>query len=265
MKGLADALGRIPSPEEAFTLFMQPIRTAIARRDEVLAGVAERFELDSQGDKVAGYFWGDGRPVVLAHGWNGRALSMAAFVQPLVDRGFRVIALDAPGHGESEGTICHAPRFAECIAQLPDRFGPIYALLGHSFGTIASTVAQARGLAVEKAVYLSALCWIPERFREFAAAVGLRGDQIEKVWSLADEHFGPGQIEQFNADVAAARFSSSGLLVHCEEDKEVLIDQSEAIARVWPGSELWRVQGLGHFRILRSRLVVERVVTFLSQ
>lgn len=242
---------------------MNPIRSAIARKEQEWAERAERFELDSQGEKVVGYSWGEGPLVVLAHGWNGRALSMSAFIAPLLERGFRVVAIDAPGHGESEGKVCHAPRFGECIAQLQEKIGPIHALVGHSFGTIAATVAQARGVVVEKAVYLSALCWIPQRFREFALAVGLNVDQAEEMWKIADNHFGPGSIEQLNGDVAAKSFGAKALLVHDEDDREVPIAQSEAIANVWKGAELWRVNGLGHFRILRSRTVVDRVAQFL--
>lgn len=264
MVGLADSLGRIPTPEEAFWLFMRPIRTAVARKEHVWKEMAGRFNLRSEGERVEGYSWGQGPIVVLAHGWNGHALSLSAFIEPLLARGFQVVALDAPGHGESEGKVCHAPRFAECIQQVQDRVGPIYALVGHSFGTIASTVAQARGLVVEKAVYLSPLCWIPQRFREFAAAVGLRDDQVEEVWRIADAYFGQGLIERFNGDVAASSFRSKALLLHDVEDREVPIEQSEAIVQAWPGAVLERVTGLGHFRILRSRSVVERVAGFLE-
>lgn len=264
MVGLAERLGRIPTPEEAFWMFMQPIRTAVARKEKEWESMAARFNLRSEGERVEGYSWGHGKIVVLAHGWNGRALSMSAFIGPLVERGFQVVAIDAPGHGESEGNICHAPRFADCIAQIQEKIGPIHGVIGHSFGTIATTVAQARGVAIEKAVYLSALCWIPQRFREFAAAVGLCDNGADQMWKIADDHFGPGQIEKLNADVAASDFSACALLVHDEEDREVPIEDSEAIAKVWKGSELWRVRGLGHFRILRSRSVIERVVQFLD-
>ena len=264
MRGLAETLGRIPTPEEAFWMFMQPIRTAVARKEQAWLEKAERFELESDGERVQGYKWGEGKPVFLAHGWNGRAVSLSAFIEPLVERGYQVIAIDAPGHGESEGKVCHALRFAGCIAQIQERVGPFYAIVGHSFGTIATTVAQAKGLAVEKAVYLSSLCWIPDRFKEFAAAVGLSEKGIEEMWGIAQQYFGKGEIEKLNGDVAASSFGAQALLVHDVDDKEVPIEQSEAIARVWKNAELWRVKGLGHFRILRSRLVVGRVIQFLE-
>ena len=45
--------------------------------------------------------WGNGPTVLLVHGWNGRATQLGGFVEPLVARGYRVVAFDAFGHGES--------------------------------------------------------------------------------------------------------------------------------------------------------------------
>ena len=56
------------------------------------------------------------RPAVaLLHGWGGRAAQLTSFVEPLVARGFSVVALDAPGHGSSGRGRSSAPQFAQAL------------------------------------------------------------------------------------------------------------------------------------------------------
>ncbi|WP_067465929.1 alpha/beta fold hydrolase [Actinomadura macra] len=51
---------------------------------------------------IAARVAGDGPPVMLLHGIGGRADGFRAVAQRLVSAGFRVIAWDAPGYGESD-------------------------------------------------------------------------------------------------------------------------------------------------------------------
>ena len=39
--------------------------------------------------------WGSGPTVLLVHGWNGRGTQLGAFIEPLVARGYQVVAFDA--------------------------------------------------------------------------------------------------------------------------------------------------------------------------
>ena len=55
------------------------------------------------------------------------------------------------------------------------------------------------------------------------------------------------------------------LIVHDVEDAEVPVSNAEAWARAWPGAELMKTQGLGHYRILRDREVVARTIRFISK
>lgn len=54
---------------------------------------------------------GEGRPVVLVHGYTAPATSWALTVDALLGAGFRAIAFDRRGHGESE-TPAHGQRMA---------------------------------------------------------------------------------------------------------------------------------------------------------
>ena len=50
---------------------------------------------------IAGQVWGDGPTVYLVHGWGGHRGQLRSLVEPLVDAGLRVVAYDAPAHGDS--------------------------------------------------------------------------------------------------------------------------------------------------------------------
>jgi pimeloyl-ACP methyl ester carboxylesterase len=95
---------------------------------------------------------GEGAALVLIHGIGGSSESWA----PLFDRfsrGYRVIAWDAPGYGDSEtvpAADCTAEGYAARLASLLDMRGVTTAhLVGHSIGApIAAALWQARASLV---------------------------------------------------------------------------------------------------------------------
>jgi len=83
----------------------------------------------------------DGVPVFLMHGWGGHSGQMTPFVDPVVTAGFRVVALDLPGHGESAGSVSSLIHFASALVRAAALFRPVHGLVAHSFGAAASTYA----------------------------------------------------------------------------------------------------------------------------
>lgn len=262
MTGIGATLDRIPTPEEALWLFATPYRVEMARKEAAVAEAGERFTF---GDGIAGWRWGTGARILLLHGWNGRALNLSSFVEPLVAAGFEVVAIDAPGHGDSAGQYCYAPLYADAAKLLAQEQGDFYGVVAHSFGTCAANVAMKQGLKFERAVYLSAFCYIKPRFFEFGAAVGLDAEGQEAMWQVTEDYFGRGLIESFHGDVAAKEFTAQGLIIHDRDDPEILVEQAEAMAAVWPECELWITEKLGHYRLIRSKEVIDRVTKFMKE
>ncbi len=64
----------------------------------------QAIEVPTRFGRIAGLSWGDVQgPIVLAwHGWLDNAASFAHLAPHLAERGFRVMALDFPGHGHSD-------------------------------------------------------------------------------------------------------------------------------------------------------------------
>ncbi|MFM2305033.1 MAG: hypothetical protein RLZZ135_2445, partial [Cyanobacteriota bacterium] len=57
--------------------------------------------------------------------------------------------------------------------------------------------------------------------------------------------------------------SIPALLFHDRKDREVSIEESQTIARVWSSAQLVETSGLGHRRILHNEQVVQQAVDFL--
>lgn len=266
MLGLASALGRIPTPAEALQLFSTPLRCEPARKELAVLQQAQPLDLQVDGRLIKGYTWGQAGPAVfLAHGWNGQSGSLTAFVEPLLAAGFQVAAADAPAHGLSQGDHCYAPLFANVITTYSQALGGLKGLVAHSFGTCAATFALADGLPIPRVVFLSPMCWIKNRFYDFARSVGLNTQAQDEMWDITENYFGHGRIESYHGDQVAPRLDqTAALLAHDPDDREIPFAQAQALAKAWPGSTLLPTPGLGHFRILRAKEITAQTATFLA-
>jgi pimeloyl-ACP methyl ester carboxylesterase len=203
------------------------------------------------------------KTVLLVHGWGGRASQMRAFAKPLVHAGYRVVAFDAPGHGASSGTTLSLPDFAEVVRELGQAFGPLQAIVAHSFGAAASSLAIARGLHVERAVLIGSPAAPTRWFEGFSDRFGLS----ERTRRAAQERIERSAGEPFSS-LAAEKFAPSlalpVLVVHDRLDREVPYEDGERIVRAAPAAELLTTEGLGHRDILRDGGVIAKVVAFVQ-
>ena len=94
--------------------------------------------LGSEG-RVAFWSWGDPDwPLVIClHGWGGRATQWSALANRLLAAEHRVVALDAPAHGASDGDRASLPAFRNALLRVIETAGEPTALVGHSLGGLA--------------------------------------------------------------------------------------------------------------------------------
>ena len=102
---------------------------------------AERLVVQGPMGALAVQRWGKGPLVVLVHGWNGRGSQLGAFVEPLLQAGFQVVAFDAPGHGASAGSTSSLVDFANAFDAVVDAvkpfLQPLHGVVAHSMGGAA--------------------------------------------------------------------------------------------------------------------------------
>ncbi len=235
------------------------------RRSSPRRGEREVLE-SAMSSRIAGiqvWSWGEGPIVLLVHGWNGRSTQLGGFVSPLVARGYRVVAFDALGHGDSDGTQSSLPEFANCIRQVVDELGGVYAIVAHSLGGAATTYALAYGLDAERAVFISPPADPREFLKVFAAALGINDDVRERVRHRLERRLGV-PMEEMRVQAIAPRMEIPLLVVHDRDDKEVPYSVGRSIASQWPSAELIITEGLGHQRILGDPNVRDAAVRFVD-
>lgn len=221
---------------------------------------------------VAAESWGDGDGpcVYLLHGWGGYRGQMGAFVRPLADAGFRVVAVDALGHGESgpgwygrgRGLM---PDFTAALEAAIDRFGPPQGIIAHSMGAATAAVAALDGLAAGRLVLIAPIPSPGSAIDLYAALAGI-GPRVRARMPRRIERIARKPVRHFDAVSRAAERDelAPALIIHDVTDRIVPFDLSAALAAAWPGGQLERTEGLGHGRILADPRVVGRAVEFVA-
>jgi pimeloyl-ACP methyl ester carboxylesterase len=233
-----------------------------ARRKPPLGATAHRLRA-AGGEELAAWSWGEGPGVLLLHGWGGSSAQLEGLVPALVARGFRVVAVDAPGHGLSGGRMSSMPEFARAAHEAARRLGPFCAVVGHSMGGAALALALRDGLAAERAVFVgtpgSPVDWI----RRFADALGVGPRALDGMKARSERRLG-FRWEELDVASIAPRMRVPLLVVHDVDDREVPFAEGEAVARVWPGARVLATRGLGHNRILSDPAIAARVAAFAA-
>ncbi len=229
-------------------------RQAVARR------------LPFGGGELSVLEWGKGPTVLLVHGWASHATHMGRMVGPLVGAGFRVVAFDAPAHGDSTGDATDMVQFASAIAAVAADVGPLHAVVGHSFGAaMALYAARDWGVQPGRMVLFSSFDHCNWFIDAFGQHVGLTGDVLQRVRQRLVRLYG-GRLDWSRMSVVdmarAADFPA--LLVHDEDDEEIPFEHALALAAAMPRGELRRTRGYGHHLVLRSAGVIDQVVQFVA-
>lgn len=217
---------------------------------------------------VVTYEWGaaDCPAVLMVHGWGARAIHMGRMIRPLVAAGLRVVAFDAPAHGESSGRRTDVVEFAGSVNCVARHVGPLRAVISHSFGAaMAQLAARDWGLAAKRHVLVSSFehCgWFCDAFGRYA---GLAPRIVERMQQMmVERHNGRFEWGKTSVVEMLRRQPSPVLLIHDEDDEEVPFSHSLALRGACRNAELLATRGLGHHRLLGDRAVIGRIVQFVG-
>jgi pimeloyl-ACP methyl ester carboxylesterase len=244
-------------------LLMKPPRKRTAERDRELLARARRFRVWSGGRRLAAWSWGSGPTVLLVHGWGGRGSQLGAFVEPLVRAGRRVVAFDAPGHGGSSGIETSIPDMARAVQDVAAVVGDVDAVIAHSAGGAATTLALHAGLAARRLLYVAPAMRPGGFLQKIMRIVGVPERVVDRTRRFLEQRVG-WSFEALHDRVATPAPAAHLLVVHDESDRVVPVQEGRALAHRWSGARVVTTRGFGHSRLLREPSVVDQGVAFLT-
>ena len=254
----------------ALRLFMTPPRFPTPRRELALQQHSNLDLRKIHGRTIAVRSWGDGPTVLCCHGWGGRGTQFFAFVQPLVEAGYRVVTIDLPAHGESSGRRTTMLEAARTIAAIAEQEGPVHALIGHSFGAGAALLAIDRfGAAPEKLILISCFANIEWSSRKFAEAIAVSPKVIGIMRSIAEQRYSktygkPWLWPQLSPQETIKSVSAKILLVHDKDDHEIPCEHTLQLHEIAPTAQLLITKRLGHRKILMSSRCIIPCLEFIG-
>lgn len=208
--------------------------------------------------------------VLVVHGWRSRTEHMKTLVEAFTAAGFKVVALDLPGHGQSGGRRLNMFTAVDAVRSVAEWFGPFQAVVGHSFGgavavnAAAGSVRNVPPLATERLVLIAAPSSMPAIFEDFWRFLRL-GPRTQTAVAEMVARIAGRPLSSFVGAEQLAQMDIPTLVVHAPDDREVSPDEAKAFAGAGNHVTLAWARGLGHRRILADAETAARAVRFVAR
>jgi pimeloyl-ACP methyl ester carboxylesterase len=237
----------------------------------LLASVRQRC-LRSGQEQVPYWLWsrpGARSTALLVHGWEGSADDLTEFVPALSRQGFNVVAFDAPAHARASGTTTDVRQMAEAVAAVIAEMAalelPVRAVVAHSLGAAAVTIALADGRAcIDRLVMLAPAGEIALEVEKIRAALWLPAAALRALIARVEQRYGQ-PLQACSTAATAKRLPMPVLVIHDRDDPLTPLASAQALAAAIPRARLTITQGLGHRRILGDPAVLAQVAVFCAE
>lgn len=252
----------------AFHFFAMPQNRAKHRVSDSIIEQANISDILVGKNMLKTYEWGEGeQTILLVHGWQSRGTALRYFVPQLNEKGYKVVAFDAPAHGDSTGKRADLLGYGGAVKALYNRYKNVKGVICHSFGGAAVAYAMYKldpSMELEKYVMIgtpSAFSYpVYNGLRTMNAPPSVRKHFIEKLEKVTDMKLEKTNFQYLNPFLKIEK----ALIVHDKQDEQVAFSEAENTVKHWKNAELQATDGFGHFQLIKSPDVVERVVDFIG-
>jgi len=253
--------------EEAFTLFCTPLIKPITEIPQLFKE-AESLQFESNGLKVQGYRWNhpQQKRVMVLHGFSSAACKFERYIASLIDKGYEVLAFDAPAHGNSEGKTVNVVQYSDMIKKAMGLYGPIDSFIAHSFGGLAISLTLEVLPQDEhtKVVFIAPATETTSAVKTAFEILQLHNSKVKEIFNNIIYELGGKPTEWYSIKRAMKNIKAKILWIHDEEDDVTPIaDVLKVKEDNYPNIEFIFTKGLGHRKIYRDNAVRNAVVNFL--
>jgi esterase/lipase len=264
---LLAAVSKKKAAAKAFDLFCTP-QFRNSKELPVIFKDAEKLRFKFQEYSITGYRWnkGAGRRALIVHGFESSVVNFDKYVAPLVNKGYEVLAFDAPAHGRSSGKRINAIIFRDFIKYVCHQYGPVQSFIGHSFGGLAICLALAETVHSEnfRVALVAPATETKTALDHFFQFIKLDDREVRKEFEEIITQLSGHPVAWFSIQRTLKKIKATILWVHDKDDKITpLKDVLKIKQENHLNMQFMITKGLGHRRIYRDGKVGKTIVNFI--
>ncbi|MDE3251861.1 MAG: alpha/beta fold hydrolase [Bacteroidota bacterium] len=257
--------------ETAYRIFCTPFKGRSKRKSPPVFHKAEKLSFLYDNLTIRGFRWKtehpNGRKVLIIHGFSSYAYKFEKYILPLRKEGFEVLAFDAPAHGNSEGRLINAYIYKEVILEIEHLYGPLYALIGHSLGGLAASLAfESLTNNLQRKLVLIAPATETERaITNFFQIIPADPKTILAFRQLISE-MTQQPVSYFSVSRVVKNLSAPILWVHDKQDPICTFEDVKPLLSLGLSHVRFLItEQLGHSRIYKDDKICHEIVGFLAE
>lgn len=255
------------SAKQLLKLFSTPRSRVIRDKEIDILKQAHQSTFRFEGERIKTYSWGNGSKLaLLCHGWESNGGSLGAFVEPLIQAGFSVIAYDGPAHGSSEGKQASLLTFKSVASEVIQRYGQPEVAIGHSLGAnVVMLLSQSEQIEFKKSILISPVNKIQTVFEGFQQIFKIPDAIHEEMLELINRRSNY-QVNQLHfSQVAKESAILEALIMHDRDDQITAFWHSESLNDAWDKAKLVPIEGSGHYKILWHPKTLQSALQFIEK
>ncbi|MDE3235891.1 MAG: alpha/beta hydrolase [Bacteroidota bacterium] len=228
---------------------------------------AKPVEITVAALRLHGWHWEQknnfSKKILIVHGFNSYAFKFEPYAKDLYEKGYEVLAFDAPAHGSSEGKTITALLYRDMILTINNQFGNLYGIMAHSLGGLAATLAAIQLPQLQKLVLIAPVTQTTTALESFSKLLQIPGKVVNEMVAMM-ETLANSSLKDFSVSNHIHFVACKTLWIHDEDDAICPIADVTPIMKAQPSHIQFTIsKGLGHNQIYRDKNIQQQIVNFL--
>ena len=247
----------------AVSIFTSPRKGKILETQTDFLNSAKKEQRFYKDLSIMTYHWeGKNKTILLAHGWESNAFRWKELITEFQKHDHKIIALDAPAHGNSGSKMFNAILYSEFINSVTYKFNP-EVIIGHSVGGMATVFSEFKNRheAVKKLVLLGAPDHFTDVLQRYVNLMRFNQRIHKQLHQVVHDRFG-NYPDYYSTSKFSKILDAEGLIVHDERDRIIPYSDGESIARSFNNSKFISTKGHGHS--LKDKTITTAIIDFIQ-
>lgn len=255
-------------PKASYALIIKSLTIAFRKKLSPNAikfykkGIKKDFKID--GSTFCTYTYGEGPLILMLHGWCSNGARWRIYVNKLVCSGYKIVVVDAPGHGTAPGRFLSIFLYAKGIKTILASEKKWHTVITHSIAGLTAIAAIKNSKnqhQPSKFIMMNTFSDATAILEKFSCCLGIS----KKVVNGVKEQLSKYQnfpLQEFSIHKHYDTINAKGLLIYDIDDLVVPKSEAEHITSTIKPLQIIKTEGLGHN--LKSSCVVKHVLNFVK-